>query len=289
MKEDRDCRIIQDLLPSYIEDLTNEGTNKYVEEHLINCKVCKELLENMQREIELNTPKQDKREIKYIKKFKNKMRVLKIILLLIVFLCIIVTSRKMIIISKLQSRANEYTNSINFHRIIYSYAQDTYIKSEIFCLDNKKLVITTTIVNGEKIVRKIYSDGEVANIYTETVEKKMVKLNQKMQMAVNIYNSLYTENWWHLLISSLPATINTKEYNGKECYYITNYVSPYMLCQDGAYIDKETGLVVKTISTTENMTDGSKYIRPAMDYVYEFDTVTENRFIEPYISEYEIE
>ena len=28
MKEKRDCKIVQDLLPNYIENLTNEETNR---------------------------------------------------------------------------------------------------------------------------------------------------------------------------------------------------------------------------------------------------------------------
>ena len=30
MDKKRDCKIVQDLLPSYIEKLTNEETNKYI-------------------------------------------------------------------------------------------------------------------------------------------------------------------------------------------------------------------------------------------------------------------
>ena len=37
MKEKRDCKIIQDLLPNYIEKLTNEETNNFIEEHLKEC------------------------------------------------------------------------------------------------------------------------------------------------------------------------------------------------------------------------------------------------------------
>ena len=38
MNENKDCKIVQDLLPNYIEKLTNEETNKYIEEHLNECK-----------------------------------------------------------------------------------------------------------------------------------------------------------------------------------------------------------------------------------------------------------
>ena len=51
MKEKRDCKIVQDLLPNYIENLTNEETNRFIEEHLKECPECQKVLENMQKEI----------------------------------------------------------------------------------------------------------------------------------------------------------------------------------------------------------------------------------------------
>ena len=85
MKEERDCKIVQDLLPNYIEKLTNEETNKYIEEHLNECKECKDVLLEMQKELKMSDPKRDRREVKYIKKFSNKMKILKIILLIIFY------------------------------------------------------------------------------------------------------------------------------------------------------------------------------------------------------------
>ena len=34
MKDKNECKIIQDLLPNYIENLTSEETNSYIKEHL---------------------------------------------------------------------------------------------------------------------------------------------------------------------------------------------------------------------------------------------------------------
>ena len=41
MKEKKDCKIVQDLLPNYIEKLTNEETNNYIEDHLKECEIVK--------------------------------------------------------------------------------------------------------------------------------------------------------------------------------------------------------------------------------------------------------
>ena len=52
MKEKTNCKIVQDLLPNYIENLTNEETNRFIEEHLKECPECQKVLENMQKEID---------------------------------------------------------------------------------------------------------------------------------------------------------------------------------------------------------------------------------------------
>ena len=38
MKKNEKCKVVQDLLPRYAENLTNSETNKYIEEHLVKCK-----------------------------------------------------------------------------------------------------------------------------------------------------------------------------------------------------------------------------------------------------------
>ena len=70
----KDCKVVQDLLPNYIEKLTSEETNKFIEEHLQECPECKAMLESMKAEIKINTAKQDDREVEYIKKFNVKFK-----------------------------------------------------------------------------------------------------------------------------------------------------------------------------------------------------------------------
>ena len=43
MKEQKICNIVQDLLPNYIENLTNEETNKFIDENLKECSECNQL------------------------------------------------------------------------------------------------------------------------------------------------------------------------------------------------------------------------------------------------------
>ena len=72
MKEKKDCKIVQDLLPNYIENLTNEETNKFIDEHLKECNECQKIFENMKKDFKVNTTKRDEREVKYIKNIVRK-------------------------------------------------------------------------------------------------------------------------------------------------------------------------------------------------------------------------
>lgn len=57
----KECKIIQDLLPNYIEGLTNEETNKYIEKHLNECIECKNIWENMQKNLDVKTNEKRKK------------------------------------------------------------------------------------------------------------------------------------------------------------------------------------------------------------------------------------
>ena len=59
MNEKRNCKIIQDLLPNYIEKLTNNDTNQFIEEHLNECDVCREIYNNMKKDVDINTNKRE--------------------------------------------------------------------------------------------------------------------------------------------------------------------------------------------------------------------------------------
>ena len=56
----RDCSIVQDLLPNYIEDLTDEVTNEYIKEHIATCAECQEVLKSMTKEIKIEEINQGK-------------------------------------------------------------------------------------------------------------------------------------------------------------------------------------------------------------------------------------
>ncbi len=81
------CEIVQDLLPSYIDGLTNDVTTQAIREHLDECESCRNVYERMQADE--TEPSADKNEMKadidFLKKIKRQKRfdiILVIVLLL---------------------------------------------------------------------------------------------------------------------------------------------------------------------------------------------------------------
>lgn len=84
----KECKIVQDLLPSYIEKLTSKDTNEYIEGHLKTCENCTSVYHDMKAEIKVNTTS-PKAEIDYMKKVRKKMRIAEKLLYIILLLFII--------------------------------------------------------------------------------------------------------------------------------------------------------------------------------------------------------
>ena len=89
MNEKKDCKIIQDLLPNYLENLTKKETNLYIQEHLKECSECQKVLDKMKKELPVNTPKLDNREVNYMKKFSIKLKVLYATIIIILAIALV--------------------------------------------------------------------------------------------------------------------------------------------------------------------------------------------------------
>lgn len=303
-KDKRECKIVQDLLPSYIENLTTKETKVYIEEHLEKCQSCKQVLERMKQDFNLNITKKDNREVKYIKKFNKKINILKLIISLILVVFIILTARKVVIISSLSKNAENTINTSNYHTVTYSYYLEDYSKTEVFSLGDKKKIITTQRKdNGiNKITifaRKNESFNEndnkyIANIYREVRDEKdgkiekVVNLNQEIEIFVNPQNVTKTENYLQLFVYSILSSVKDTTFNGEECYYISNFKSVNNNLEEGMYVNKSTGLPISSIAYEYKNPDGTRGRVPTSDYIYEFNVVKEEEFVEPNIDEYKV-
>lgn len=274
------CKIVQDLLPSYIEKSTDEETNKFIEEHLNLCDKCKniynELLKNANEKEKTNT----KKEIKYMKKYKNKMSILKTILIVILLLVVIYVGRNMIILCSIQNKASKYYNSNNYHIEMYSYNSTDTSVLEVYKKDNKFMQRASSY-NSEGIVIETldYTDGRSTNVYIIDTNGKKFRVKSE---PVDIYitpksvNYAGISNLLEFLLKSVTSQITTVKCNGKDCYKIDTLGMT-------TYVDKETGLAIRVINTSKSFRDEdySKMESSVDDIFFEFNEVTDEDFIEP--------
>ena len=296
----KECKIIRDLFPSYIDDLTSESTNQYIQEHLNSCKECKKVLEDMKKDIKLDTTQKDSKEVKYIKKFNNKMKILKLIIIAIVLTVVLAIVRNMMILVILNNRADKYTSYTNYYikELKYGGATEEIDIYEKYVKDNKYIVKAKTVSDFCKVKSANYYNGEVLNRYVEFEYAEENEKNQSTKTAYlndsenilfpEFFNELDFQNSIQLHgIALIFSNITSEICNTQECYRVS---IPSFKGGSSTiyYVDKETGLTVRIIGGRSLDVNGKRYDN-VTDFKYKFDFVTDDFFIEPDISEYEIQ
>lgn len=71
MEQRLDCDIVRDLLPSYLENMTSQVSNQYIDEHLKSCEECRNICKQMGEEIKIEVVP----EVKNFKKYLNNVKV----------------------------------------------------------------------------------------------------------------------------------------------------------------------------------------------------------------------
>lgn len=186
MKQNRDCKIVQDLLPNYIENLTDEVTNEYIEDHIATCPECARVLKDMDGEIKLEQINQDK-EIKYLKAVRKRVkRTIAIVSLVVIVIasCIIGYVYKR---SKLQ--INNYT-----------FMRASYLTEDKELTRDGKLYGTLIAVFDERgicvsmrVVEEGYTDEAINNIKSNFMTNFFTNLKYDQD---SIHYNINTWNGW---------------------------------------------------------------------------------------------
>lgn len=87
MKIDLPCAIVRDLLPSYVEGLTEEQTTSAVREHLETCESCRTDYEAMSRDNAV--PTAETKEVDYLKTVRKKNRTMVILAAVLAFVLVL--------------------------------------------------------------------------------------------------------------------------------------------------------------------------------------------------------
>lgn len=297
----KDCKIIQDLLPNYIDGLTNEETSQYIENHLKQCAECTEMLETMKKQLTSKQNSQYKEETNYLKKYNRKLNTFKTIVFTIIAIFIIIVIRRMAIFIDIQRKVTPYLSSDNYYIKAYYYSDDYICIQENYTKGNKNKETLHYIVDNDSDKSQLgtfyetkYSDGTKDNYYIENQGHKFVALNKTPTVAkVHLRHDTKIDNFWQLIFMAITSSISTESCNGIECYKINllfiNNDGEITRYKGTEYISKKTGLTMRyideqNINFNEEMKTGQ-----ILDYKYEFETITDEDLTEPDLSEYEID
>ena len=212
-------------------------------------------------------------------------------ILLILFLIIVVsgiiflglTVRKMVIINNLKNKLAQFINSNNYYVKTIVDQGDSIVITDFYCKDSSAILLLNSTIKSNREERKLinYFEGDKINTYIESAGNKVALLDSNATPSkVEILNSFQFENnVWKLFQTSTKLSIKNSKLDGKECYVINGGQ------QTEAYIEKETGLVIKAKNgfATDEYGNISDII---VEYYYEFENVTDDNIKEPNISEY---
>lgn len=217
---------------------------------------------------------------------KKVMKIIGIILLVVFVLFMINTIRKLIIIKGIQRTASQYTSSTNYHIKSIGSGMNDGITTTInsYYKEGKRLVIMERSKN-EKIENKIsmYDNGERKDTFYETGDDKKVDIDSDFDFSMPVYDYFEgTSNNMELICMAIASRVEDSEYKGKKCYRVANCPSSSTLQENNTeisevYIEKDTGLVIKT-----------HFGNSISEREYEFDTVQDEIFAEPDISQYKL-
>lgn len=212
------------------------------------------------------------------KKVMKVVKIFLIILLVIVVLFLVNAFRKFIIVKELKENVKQYTSSRNYH--IKTTSDNSTVILNYYKKDSKEVAIMERNIDGEVAKISMYNNGTRKNAFFDNIEGKKVKVNTNLTIEVQVYDYFDMQSDIQLFCSNMFAKVKKVNYNGKECYCLENSFSLTSLWgteKNEIYIEKDTGLVVKT--NINNMISEREY---------EFGTVHDEIFIEPDISQYEL-
>lgn len=81
-----DCCVVRDLLPAYIEELTEEGTSAQLQEHLTACESCRQLERDMRTQVPVE--KAPKGALDFLKRVKRTRLLAAAVTLVLTLWCI---------------------------------------------------------------------------------------------------------------------------------------------------------------------------------------------------------
>lgn len=268
--KNKECNLVKDLLPNYIDKVTSNETNVFIEEHLKNCDECRESFKNMSEEIKVDYKNNENKKINIFKKVNNKIKLLKTIIFVIIFLFIVIFIRKVAILYKVENMAIK-ADYKNYSKIRVETTENCTIKKEYYQHNDNFVAITTRIDEEgvEEMIEYQLNGIKDRRSFKNKVENKDVNKDKNSIREDVRYQFLNKSFWGNIGVASIDS-IKSVELGHKDCYLLVgdDYLN---------FIDKETGLTIKDVNFHNNF---------VIDYKYTFGDVT-NEKIENLINDFQ--
>lgn len=295
----KECNIIKDLLPNYIEELTSNDTNNFIKEHIQECDSCKDTLKIMEQGLKcnekLNKEILETNDVKFLKKLNKKMlkkavilgTLIGCIILIFIYMCICIY--RFCVINNLSNKYNNFKQLENIYletnnncltnnfQFVENLKEQYWFKDDII-----KIKQTSTKYNEyNNYIR--YIDLKQNLIYVFNEKEKTVKIieqvdNKEINEIFLMLKSKYKSNFGDKLKLALNIYIPIYK---KDNYYIINDLENNMY-------DLKTGLISinsYSIYTGSNDNINNKYYQT---YTYYINSVDDKDVIFPNLEEYQI-
>lgn len=307
MENKEKCKIVKDLLPSYIDGLTSEETQKYIETHLEECNECKETLENMKKVFERENKNTTKKSIKYAKKYNRKLKLLIILLIaiiVIIFSCTFV--RNAVLITSLSNKSEEFIDCDNYHIIWSSYAMNYTVIHDVYYKDGKFIeymfsynydYLNKDLRTGSPAIWARYYDGtsdKYIQFWEDENNEKLMRYNPIGENGAFSQPTITPFGMGHVTLLKQNVRLFIQEcFLNRITFEKCNNIDAYRFSRinDKAnvlYVDKETGLTLRNQSGVYTSQPNS-YTDYFSDLKYEFGTVTDEDVAMPNIEGYTIQ
>ena len=269
MKESLECEIVRDLLPNYIEKLTSEKTSKFIKEHLETCEECRKIYESMNVDLNIkeNGDIDNKKKVKIFKKVNKRIKILQAIIIAIIVIYLGIYAKNLVILNKMVdlSESNNFSNY--YQKSMITNKRSSY-KSEYY-QNNDNFLNITIRTNSNNTIDKIVTGkfkGEYFYYKEENGIDKTSDYNPSIETKVHWR---FTNKAGNLGLALIPTIIKSSSIGKRDCYRVE-------LENDIFFIDKETGMEIKKIYSSDNT---------VYDDEYSFGTVTDEQIeelIKPY-------
>lgn len=207
-----------------------------------------------------------------------KKKTLFIILLILLTTFIVIISSKLVIVNSLCKKIDKFSNAKNFLYTERTYTNQTLLIKKVWLdKDNGRVLYKNIQYNpedGKSITDyslmseygfKDYSENSEGEVYLTNYESYAT--DEKVDFKdTETFNNNIVKELENYLKNIFKYSLSTETINGIKCYKIKGLFDSQI-----TFIDKETGLIIRTIVKQDNFDE-------VIDYYYDFDCVTDKDF-----------